>query len=76
MQRERHVPDKAGDVHIDKGGHQILAIKAIHDASVARNSIGKVLLEAGEELVSLAQPRKIKPWPVVPPQCPATALSS
>ena len=47
------VPDKTGNVHVDKGSHQILAVKAIHDAAMAGNGIGKVLLEAGEGLVSL-----------------------
>lgn len=44
----RPAPDKAGDVHIDEGGHQVLAVKAIHDASMTRNGIGKILLEAEE----------------------------
>lgn len=35
-------PDKAGDVHVDKGGHQVLAVKAIHDASMTRNGVGKI----------------------------------
>lgn len=53
MERYYTIPDKTGDVYIDKGGHQILAVKAIHDTSVARNGIGKVLLEAGEGWVNL-----------------------
>lgn len=37
------LPDKAGDVHIDKGGHQVLAVKSIHDAPVPGDGVGKVL---------------------------------
>lgn len=37
------LPDKAGDIHIDKGGHQILAVKSIHDAPMPGDGVGKVL---------------------------------
>ena len=46
---EATIPDKTSNIHVDKGGHQILAVKAIHDASMARNGIGKVLLEEGKD---------------------------
>ena len=31
------------DVHIDKSGHKELAIKAIHDATVAGNNVTEIL---------------------------------
>ena len=36
-------PDKAGNVHVDKGSHQILTIKTVHDATVTRDDVAKVL---------------------------------
>lgn len=35
--------DEAGDVHIDKGGHQVLAVEAIDNTAVAGNNVAKVL---------------------------------
>lgn len=51
-------PDEAGDVHIDKGGHQILAVKAIHDASMARNGVGKVFDFKGSFESTCEEPSK------------------
>lgn len=34
--------DKAGDIDVCEGGHQVLAVEAVHDAAVARDGIGKV----------------------------------
>lgn len=35
--------DKAGDVHIDEGGHEELTVETIHYTTVAGNHITKVL---------------------------------
>lgn len=51
----RSAPDKAGDVHVDKGGHQVLAVKAIHDASMTRNGVGKILWRQRKERRDCAQ---------------------
>ena len=55
--------DEADDVHVDEGGHQILAIEAVHNASVAGDHVAKVFdfegsLEAtGEEAAKRANDR-------------------
>lgn len=36
-------PDKTMVVHIHEGRHQDLAVKTIHDASMARNDVSEVL---------------------------------
>lgn len=37
------LPDEAGDVNVDEGGHEVLAVKPIHDAPVTRDGVGKIL---------------------------------
>lgn len=37
------VPDEAGDVDVDKGGHEVLAVESVHDATVTRDGVGKIL---------------------------------
>ncbi len=39
----RGSPDEAVDVDVDKGSHEELAVKAVHDAAVTRNDVAKVL---------------------------------
>lgn len=47
--------DEAGDVHIDKGRHEVLTVETVHNATMTGNDVAKVLnlecpLEAtGEE---------------------------
>lgn len=36
-------PDEAGDVNINEGGHEVLAVESVHDASVTWDGVGKVL---------------------------------
>ena len=43
------LPDKAGDIDMSERGHQVLTIKAVHDASVAGDGAGKVLRKRREE---------------------------
>lgn len=40
-----HSPDEAGDIDVRECGHQVLTVKAIHDAAVAGDSARKVLQE-------------------------------
>lgn len=63
-----HPPDEAGDVHVDKGGHQVLAVKAIHDPPVARDGVGKVLAEQRDGTEPL-------PGSVLPLVVPLTMLT-
>lgn len=51
-------PDKAGDIHVDKGGHQVLAVKAIHDASMTRNGVGEVFNFKGSLESTCEEPSK------------------
>lgn len=51
-----HAPDEAGDVHVDKGGHQVLAVEAIHDPPVPRDGVGKVLWEQRDSLSTPQDP--------------------
>lgn len=37
------IPDKACDVHINKGSHQVLTVKAIHDTSMPWDCVGEIL---------------------------------
>lgn len=37
------LPDETGDVDVHKGGHEVLAVEAVHDASVTRDRVGKIL---------------------------------
>lgn len=39
------LPDEAGNVDIDKCGHYVLAVKSVHNASVTRYGVGKILKE-------------------------------
>lgn len=41
------VPDEAGDVDIDKGGHEVLAVESVHDATVTRDGVGEILKGGG-----------------------------
>lgn len=43
---KRQVPDEAGDVHVHKGSHQVLTVKAVHDTSVPGDCVGEVLCKA------------------------------
>lgn len=38
-----YLPDEAGDVDVNKGGHEVLTVEPVHDASVTRDGVGKVL---------------------------------
>lgn len=38
-----YVPDETGDVDVHEGGHEVLAVEAVHDASVTRDGVGKIL---------------------------------
>lgn len=37
------VPDEAGDVDVDKGGHEVLAVESVHDSTVTRDGVGEIL---------------------------------
>lgn len=37
------LPDEAGDVDVDEGGHEVLAVEPVHDAAVTRDGVGKIL---------------------------------
>ncbi len=39
------LPDEAGYVDMCESGHQVLTVKSVHDAAVARDGVGKVLKE-------------------------------
>lgn len=43
MSTRVYLPDETGDVDVDKGGHEVLAVEAVHDASVTRDRVGKIL---------------------------------
>lgn len=36
-------PDETSDVDVHKGGHEVLTVKPVHDASMARDRVGKIL---------------------------------
>lgn len=38
-----NLPYETGDVDMDESGHQVLTVKAIHDSTMARNSVRKIL---------------------------------
>ena len=38
-------PDEAVDVDVDEGGHEELAVEPVHDATVPRNYVPKILNE-------------------------------
>ena len=37
------LPDEAGNVDINKCGHEVLAVESVHNATVTRDSVGKIL---------------------------------
>lgn len=37
------LPDEAGNVDINKCGHEVLTVKPIHNATMTRDSVGKIL---------------------------------
>lgn len=39
--------DEAGDVHVDEGGHEELAVEPVHDAAVAGDHVAEVLGKYG-----------------------------
>ena len=41
----RGLADEGPDVHIDEGGHQVLAVEAVHHAAVPGDHVAEVLLE-------------------------------
>lgn len=43
------LPDEAGDVDVDEGGHEILAVKPVHDAAVAWDGVCKILKREREK---------------------------
>lgn len=43
MSTRVYLPDETGDVDVHKGGHEVLAVEAVHDASVTRDRVGKIL---------------------------------
>lgn len=45
------LPDEAGYIDVREGGHQVLTVESIHDATVAGDGAGKVLQERGEQRV-------------------------
>lgn len=51
-----HSPDEAGDVDVRERGHQVLTVKAIHDAAVAGDSARKVLQDRRGDLRNTVQP--------------------
>lgn len=38
-----YLPDETGDVDVNEGGHEVLAVEPVHDASVTRDGVGKIL---------------------------------
>lgn len=44
------VPDEAGDVDVNKGGHEVLAVESVHDATVTRDGVGEILKGGGQEM--------------------------
>ena len=48
------LPDEAGNVDMREGGHQVLAVESIHDASVARDGVSKVLQNRGGQVVIIS----------------------
>lgn len=43
------LPDEAGDVDVDEGGHEVLAVEPVHDAAVTRDGVGKILKQVQEK---------------------------
>lgn len=39
----KHLPDKARYVNMDKRSHQILTVKAVHDTTMSRDGVCKIL---------------------------------
>ena len=39
----RGLSDEAADVHIDKGGHEELAVEPVHDPTVPRDDVSEIL---------------------------------
>lgn len=39
----RHRPNEARDVHVDEGGHQELTVEAVHNPTMSRDHVAKVL---------------------------------
>lgn len=52
------LPYETGDVDMHKGGHQVLAIEAIHDAAVPRDGVCKILL-GGKRKQQQQSPRSV-----------------
>lgn len=43
------LPDEAGYIDVCEGGHQVLTVEPIHDATVAGDGVGKVLKKRREQ---------------------------
>lgn len=51
------LPDEAGYIDVREGGHQVLTVEPIHDATVAGDGVGKVLQERRDQGVVTSELR-------------------